>query len=300
MRIWKAPSLAAAPLGLLLALPAGAADLYISGDIGISSGTGDVNGENNFLQLPPDPDPGDNVDPEELAHTIQFSSGDSSPVWGTALGIAFPLRGVMPWRMRVPEFGVPIWPGKRLSFGSEDFRAPEWETRFELQWLGGRDYELEGVGGVAVDGFDFTDPTRPYHAKIDVSSLMVNMRLDIPVQAPITALFGRLPILEPMTIFTGGGVGAVFQRAELENFFVAGDRSAKGFAWQFTAGIGYALTENVRWSVGYRFQDLGHLDFDLIDVTGTPRGGVDLDMGANEFTTSLKFNFWHIPVLDGE
>jgi opacity protein-like surface antigen len=299
MRIWKAPSLAAALLCLVLALPSGAADLYISGDIGISSGTGDANGSNDFLRVP-DPDPDDNIDPEALANTIGFSSSDSSPVFGTALGVAFPLRGVIPWRMRVPEFGVPIWPGKRLSFGSEDFRAPEWETRIEVQWLGGRDYEIKGVGGTTVDGFDFTDPTRPYYGEIKASTVMANLRLDVPIQAPITALFGRLPILEPMTVFGGAGVGAVFQSAEIENAFVSGLRSANGLAWQFTAGIGYALTDNVRWSVGYRFQDLGKLDLTLLDVTGTDRGEVNLDMGANEFTTSLKFNFWHLPVLGGE
>jgi opacity protein-like surface antigen len=299
MRTSKAPSLAATLFGLLLALPVCAADLYISGDIGISAGTGDASGENNFLQVP-DPDPNDDIDPEALAHAIQFSSGDSSPVWGATLGIAFPLRGIVPWRMRVPEFGVPIWPGKRLSFGSEDFRAPEWQTSFELQWLGGRDYELEGVGGLAVNGFDFTDPTHPYHAKVDVSSLMANLRLDLPVQAPITALFGRLPAFEPMTIFTGGGIGMVFQSAEASNTFVSGSRSARGFAWQVTAGIGYALTDNVHWSVGYRYQDLGRIDFPLLDITDTERGGFAFDLGANEFTTSLRFNFWHIGALSGE
>ena len=81
---------------------------------------------------------------------------------------------------------------------------------------------------------------------------------------------------------------------------ISGDDSGMEFAYEIDAGLGYAMTEAVHWSVGWRFVDMGTASMDLVDTANQPRGDMDLDLSAHEFTTSLRFTFWRVPFLEGE
>jgi opacity protein-like surface antigen len=259
---------------LLSATPAGAADVYLAGTLGISSAAGDARGFNSLAGV-----------------SSSGTGNDSSPVYGTALGMLFPLNAALPWRMRIPGFAIPYWPGRALRYeGSEDASFPSWQTRFELEWLGGRDFEISSPGANA---------SLPYRSDVSGSSLMAVLRLDVPVQAPITAMFGRIPIFEPLSIFGGGGVGIGFTKVKASDTVVSGSQDSMGLAYQVTAGMGYALTESVHWSVGWRYVDLGDVSMTLTDGL-TDRGSFSIDLGAHEFTTALRFSFWRIPFLGGE
>ena len=261
-------------LVLLAAAPAGAADVYLAGTLGISSATGDASGFNS------------------LAGVSSSGSGDdSSPVYGSALGILFPLNAALPWRLRLPGFEIPYWPGRALRYeGSEDASFPSWQTRFELEWLGGRSFDISSPGA---------NGSLPYRSDVSGSSLMAVLRLDVPIQAPITAMFGRIPVFEPLSIFGGGGVGVGFTDVKASDTVVYGSQDATSLAYQVTAGLGYAFTDSVHWSVGWRYVDMGDVSMSLTDGL-VDRGSFSIDLGAHEFTTALRFSFWRIPFLGGE
>ncbi|MEM7408704.1 MAG: outer membrane beta-barrel protein [Myxococcota bacterium] len=261
-------------LGLALLLPAAspAAELYLAGNIGISSLTGEGTGTNNFVSL-----------------TNSGSSNDSSPIYGGSLGMAFPLNEALPWRMNLPGFAVPYWPGRQLRFfGEEDWRFPDWPMRVEIEHLRGRNFDLD------TDSFNALEP---YRADIDSWSVMGKFRMDLPVRAPINAIFGRVPWLDPLTIYGSGGAGLAFTDLAVSTSLLLGDDDAQEFAWQAGAGVGYQLNERVSWSVGWRFYNLGKVDTALTDTTFTPRGSYSVDLTAQEFTTSLHFAFWRFSLL---
>lgn len=261
-------------LALLAAAPAGAAEVYLGGTLGISSGTGDANGFNGLAGV-----------------SSSGSGSDSSPVYGSALGILFPLNAALPWRLRLAGFEIPYWPGRALRYeGSEDASFPSWQTRFEIEWLGGRDFEISSPGA---------NGSLPYRSDVSGSSLMAVLRLDVPIQAPITAMFGRIPVFEPLSIFGGGGIGVGFTDVKASDTVVYGSQDSTSLAYQVTAGLGYAFTESVHWSVGWRYVDMGDVSMSLTDGL-TDRGSFSIDLGAHEFTTALRFSFWRIPFLGGE
>jgi hypothetical protein len=257
-------------LGATLAPPAvHAADLYLSGSLGMSMATGDVKSSNTL-----------NID-------SSGSDDDSSPVYGGALGVSFPLSELLPWRMRIPSFDVPYFPGHSVHFsGSEDFRFPGWRTQFEIEAQTGRDYQL------ITDG---PSPLTKNIADVKSSSFMTNFRLDLPIQAPLHIFFGRLPFLEPVTLYGGAGVGASLNEIEATDTALGKDKdSGFTFAYQFKAGIGYALTDSIHLSLGYRYYDLGQLE------TGFGAGNtakVSADVVAHELTSSLTLHFYHLPFL---
>jgi opacity protein-like surface antigen len=266
----KLPLAALALLTAVLgASAARAADLYFSAGLGISAATGDVDGSN------------------DLGISSSGSDDDSSPVYGGALGIAFPLSELMPWRMRIPSFDVPYFPGHSLHFsGSEDFRFPGWRTEFEIEAQTGRDFEL------ITDG---PSPLTANIANVSSSSFMTNFRLDIPIQAPLHVFFGRLPMLEPVTLYGGGGVGASLNEIEATDTALGSDSdSGFTFAYQFKTGIGYALTDQLHLSLGYRYYDLGELETSF--GAGTT-GRLSADVVAHELTSGLSVHFYRLPFL---
>src|SRR5262245_1689746 len=119
------PALLAAFALLLLAPAADAAELYVSGNLGISFAEGDADYSNS------------------LGLELGGSDTDQSPTYGGALGMAFPLRELLPWRLRIPSFDVPYYPGRSWHVsGSEDWRFPGWRTQFEIEGQTGRDFEI--------------------------------------------------------------------------------------------------------------------------------------------------------------
>ena len=268
------PRLMLAAFAVLAALAgaapaARAADLYFSGGLGISAATGDIDGSN------------------DLGITSSDSDDDSSPVYGGAVGISFPLSELMPWRMRIPSFDVPYFPGRSLHFaGSEDFRFPGWRTQFEIEAQTGRDYELITEG---------PSPLTAKIANVSSSSFMTNFRLDFPIQAPLHVFFGRLPFLEPVTIYGGTGIGASLNEIEATDTALGSDDDTSfTFAYQASTGIGYALTDQIHLSLGYRYYDLGELETSF--GAGTT-GRLSADVVAHEFTSGLAVHFYRLPFL---
>ena len=276
MRNSKRPSLAATgllarlcTLCILLSSPTlQAAELYVTAEYGISQGLGSVDVNHQFDQAREDSD-------------------DASPVLGAGLGLALPLHELLPLRMSLPRIDLPIWPGKALTFGGhEDWRFPDWDVRFELAYLDGREYDFRA------DGAD------PWFTNGKARSLMATARLDLPVQAPLTALFGRIPILDPLTVYGAAGVGAAHTEAVTLSNQDKATKESFEFAWEVDAGLGYAISDALHLSIGWRYIDLGTTQ-GTIKNAGTNRGRADVDMRAHEFTTSIRYSFWRVPFFEG-
>jgi opacity protein-like surface antigen len=263
-------ALAALLLLAPLSLPAvaSAADLYLSGGVGISAATGDTRSTNS------------------LDVNSHGSDDDTSPVYGGAIGMSVPLSELVPWRMRIPSFDIPYFPGHSLHVaGSEDFRFPGWRTSFELEGQTGRDFQIITNG---------PSPITPVISKVTSSSFMANFRLDVPISAPLHIFFGRLPMLEPVTLYGGVGAGASLNEIEAsDSVFGKDNDTGFTFAHQYRAGIGYAITDQMHVSLGWRYYDLGKLEVGF----GGGNAKVSTDVVTNEFTSGLTWHFYHVPFL---
>lgn len=260
-------------LALGVAAGAHAADLYASGAAGFSYASGSGSARNDLIGA------GASGDDE-----------DASPLYGGALGIAVPLSDVIPWALRIPSFDVPYWPGRSLRVeGSESFRFPGWRTLIEAEAITGREYNFTSPG---------TSGLTPYQSEMTSTSFMGNVRLDVPIQTPLNALFGRLPMLEPVTLFGGGGVGVAWNEVAASDTVNRGTDDTFELAYQVTAGLGYALSDQVHLSFGWRYFDPGEVK---VDVSQGPNlGSFTADFAAHEVTTSVRFHFYHVPFFGRE
>ena len=252
---------------------AGAAELYLGLGTGFSSGTGDGTGS---LDL--------------VAVAGSGEDSDASPFYGGVFGVAVPLSDVIPWSMQVPSFDVPYWPGRAVHFsGSDDFRFPGWRTQFEIEVMAGRDYDLE---------IPTNSPIAPFFAEVGSTTFMANARLDVPLHAPLNALFGRMPMLEPLTLYLGGGVGAGWNEVSAKGPANLGSETTWDFAYQIQSGFGYAVTDTTHLSLGYRYLDLGNLETELSG--GPNQGTFDVDVTAHEAVLAVVFHFYHVPFFGRE
>lgn len=255
-----------------LAGPASAADLYLGLRTGYSLATAEASGFN------------------DLVGPSSGEDDNSSPLYGGSLGVAVPLSDVIPWSLRIPSFEIPYWPGRGIHVsGSEDFRFPGWRTLMEAEAITGRDYRFRTDG---------VSSNTPFSSDVTATSFMGNVRLDIPIQAPITALFGRLPMLEPLTIYGGGGVGMSWNDIDTSDTVNSGSDDQFSLAYQGMAGFGYAFSDTTHLSIGWRYLNLGSVKTDL-DVGPNP-GEFEADLAAHEITTSLRFHFYHVPFFGVE
>jgi len=256
--------------------PARAADLYLAGELGISWFGGDGTGTNDIVGV-----------------SNSGTSDDETPGWGVALGTVFPLNAALPWKMHLPGFGVPYWPGHELRYeGSDEATFPDWEVRTEVEHLRGRDAEL------ATPSFN---PFDTYRVDAQSWTVMGKVRLDVPLRTPVRALFGRVPAFEPVSFYAGGGAGIGVSKLSVNTGVLSGkDDDRQQFAWQGIAGIGYDLTDRVKLSLGYRYLGLGEAKARLLDSTGADRGHYKIDLEAHEFTASLAVRFWQLPPLLGD
>ena len=241
--------------------PARAADLYVAGDLGISWFGGEGTGT------------------IDVVGTNKGSNDDATPVFGGALGMVFPLNTALPARIRIP-------------WVTEEAEVPDWEVRTEVEYLTGRDAEIATPGPNALESY-----------RVDAQSwtVMAKARLDVPLQTPVRAAFGRVPFLEPMSIYFGGGGGMGFSKLNVNlQGVAAGKDDIQRFAWQALAGFGYDLTERVKLSLGWRYLDLGSPHTRLVDATNTDQGRYSIDLEAHEFTASLGVRFYQLPPLLGD
>jgi hypothetical protein len=276
IRLYSKLAPIAAAVGLIAAAPAPGTELYVSGDLGISWLSGDGVGTNDVVGL-----------------SNSGKSEDATPVYGGALGVMFPLNAALPWRMRLPGFGVPYWPGRELRFeGGDDVRFPEWVTRFEIEHLRGRDAEL------VTPSFN---PLDAYRSNVESWSVMGKLRLDVPIRTPVRALLGRrAPILDPITLYGGAGAGIAETDLKVSTGLLVGGKERQKFSWQMLAGVGYQMNDHVQLSLGWRYLDFGEAKTQLFDSTVLNRGRYSIDLDAHEFTASLTIWFWRLPPLLGE
>jgi hypothetical protein len=150
------------------------------------------------------------------------------------------------------------------------------------------------------------DPGTPKSAESEDAAPVIGTGFGLAV--PLYELFPwsmsiprvEIPIWpgKALTMYGGGGVGVAF--TELKT--VARDDRAKeegiNFAYQFGAGLGYAMSDALHLSLGWRYVNFGVTEADLIDTVGTRIGKVESDVGAHEFTMSFRYAFWRVPLFE--
>jgi opacity protein-like surface antigen len=97
--------------------------------------------------------------------------------------------------------------------------------------------------------------------------------------------------LDRVLPYVGGGLGAAHLDADSpSNAILRVDGSDTVLAWNLQAGIAYAITEDVRLGVGYRYLDTAEFTFDA-NAVGTS-GTIDLDgLSSHEVLASVRYHF---------
>jgi len=235
---------------VLLVQPARAADIYLSGNFSIFSGTtGEATGETQFFD-------------------IEGEDSDSSPAFGGTLGLAFPMDEA------VPQI--------------QEFELPSWVVRGEIEFMTGRDYELRTDGANADDFFN----------EVDAWTVMPTFSLEVPVREPIEWAFGRIPVLELMSLYGTVGVGVSQVTLDVTDNVSEGTADSLNFAWQAGLGLTYQLTDITTFTFGWRYLSMGTTEADLKFGPQAPAGDYELDLTSHEFNTGLRINFYSAPLKD--
>jgi opacity protein-like surface antigen len=234
---------------LMLPASAQASDLYLTGELALGPGLGESGGSIDLGAGGIFPNTGDDM--------------DSSPIYGGAFGYEFSLAEMFPddWDWSLPEFGI----------------------RSELEFTGGRDYEL------------VTSGPDPYLSRVGSWAVMSNYWMDFPVHPAVARLLGRVPLIEPMSFYAGAGVGLGSTSVDVTNNAAFGAEDSLHFAWQAGMGFGYELTDRVAVSLGYRYVALGSHEMTLVDSVGDPVGNFSLDLSAHELAFGLRVRFFTVP-----
>lgn len=251
-------------VGLFMAPVAQAADLYVAGALlnsfNSATGTGDISLGTN----PPTP-----------LFTIDGKDKDSSPAFGGALGFGFGID--------------------ELRADVRGFEMPHWKVRLELEGIFGREYDFrfdtESVGGGGGGGVNNT-----FFSEVDAWTVMSNVWLDVPVQRPISYFFGRVPILNPLSIYAGGGIGLARAEFQTTDNISEGSDKINRFSWQAGAGVGYQLNQWATLNLGYRYWDLGKIDAKVLFGDNTLTGRQEVDLTSQEFVTNVRIAFYQAPL----
>ena len=188
---------------------------------------------------------------------------DSSPAYGASFGYAVSVDEIFPDRQLEP--------------------IEDWKLRSELEGLYGRNYELRAMGA------------EPYLSRVDIWTLFWNTGVDVPLDRAISSLFGRIPVLEPLSFTLLAGMGLASNDVRTSDNVSSGSTVSYDFAWQASAGFGYALTRHVTLGVAYRYFDPGSVEFPL-RAGGNNIGNFELDLSAHEVATSLRLAFYALPL----
>ena len=167
------------------------------------------------------------------------------------------------------------------------FELPSWIVRTELEYMMGRDYEIKSDGAAANDFF---------LSEVDSWTVMPNFSVEVPLRDPIQWLFGRIPVLEPMSLYgnVGLGIAQVNLAASDNNSDV--DEDSLNFAWQGGAGINYTLTDTTSFVLGWRYVSLGTTEGTVKNLQGG--GDFELELASHEIVTGLRINFYTAPLKD--
>jgi opacity protein-like surface antigen len=193
------------------------------------------------------------------------SDTDSAAMYGFSFGFEMPMNEPLPeqWQHLIPN----------------------WPVLAEFEAVGGRDYEF------------LTDGGDPYRTDFEAWTVLHNIRLDIPVAAPFERAFGRIPILHPVTLYVGAGIGISIYEVETTDNVSSGSDDSIAFAWQAGAGLSYSISEYISLDLGYRYVDLGTSEFDL-SVGPNDFGNFSLDTAAHELATAVRVRFYGVPLHD--
>jgi hypothetical protein len=248
-RIARAP-ICAFVAGLLLGAPAFAADVFLSGNFSVFSGTtGEATGETEFFD-------------------IEGEDSDSSPAIGGTLGLAFPIDEALP--------------------AIQQYEMPSWLVRGEIEYMTGRDYEFRTDGANSDDFFN----------EVDAWTVMPTVALEIPIREPIRWAFGRVPVLELMSITGNVGVGISQVTLDVTDNVSQGNSDELEFAWQAGLGLSYELTDITTLTFGWRYLSLGTAEADLEFGPQAPAGDYELELSSHEFNVGLRINLYSAPLKD--
>ena len=172
----------------------------------------------------------------------------------------------------------------------------------------GNNWRLELDGDSLWTDLGSISQTPNSSAKLRTNSLMLNAIYD----------FDEFGSWEP---YIGAGLGLVDAQADLvahdilnpflsTNPVCVGPRIAgqgescavndndAGFGWQLLAGLGYDISENLKWDTHYTYRDAGNFDFDGVRTNGfagtTNAFQTALsDVGSHSLVTGFRYLFGH-------
>ena len=205
------------------------------------------------------------------------SDGDSSLGYGAAVGFGFEFDEVLPKK----------WDSWGTAF------------RIESEFVYGREWEF--VSNTS-DAQGNALPHRFFDEVKAWTFMPVNLYIDVPLRRPVSKIFGRVPMLEPVDLSFGFGAGLSHVHINaFDNIAHAVDGVYK-FAFQGNVALSYEFSERTKVQFGYRYLDLGATDanlrFDFLPPPDNLAGLVDLDLKAHEFVLSMRYAFHQKPLED--
>jgi hypothetical protein len=249
-------------VGGLTAAPARSADLYLSGNMIQSVGQDNAMGviDGGFMQ-------------------IGGADSDSSLGYGVAAGFGFKFSEVLP----------------------EGWKAWDAAFRMEAEFTYGREYEVvSDLETGPADPGGAGDPTgQRFFNEVKVWTAMpVVVWFDLPLRKPMSKMFGRVPVLDPLTFSLGLGAGIAHVHIDAFDNTSRGRDSVYKFSYQVDSTLSYDFSDRTTLQFGYRYIDFGATDADLEFIGGGAAGVVDFDLKAHEFTASLRWDYFTRPLED--
>ncbi len=127
--------------------------------------------------------------------------------------------------------------------------------------------------------------------------LVITDQASTSEKKPFEYFLGRMPVLEPFWLYGSVGIGLSSVEVETTDNVSSGMGENSGFAYQFGGGVSYDITDWTTFSIGYRYLDLGEVDTEL-SFGLDPFGTHSLDLESHEFVTSLRIDFYSMPLAD--
>jgi opacity protein-like surface antigen len=201
---------------------------------------------------------------------IVGDDSDSSMGYGLQLGFGFKLKEVLP----------------------EGWAAWDSAFRMEAEFTYGREYEvlsdLETVGGAST----------PYQLfdEVKIWTAMPVLWFDMPLRRPLSKMFGRVPMLDPLTFSIGAGAGIAHVHIDAFDNISRGRDSVYKFSFQANTSLSYDFSDRTTLQFGYRYIDFGATDANLEFYGGGDAGTIDLDLYAHEFSVVLRWDYFSRPL----
>lgn len=197
------------------------------------------------------------------------SDEDSTPFLSLAVGVEVPMDELLPreWML--------------------DVRLPNWPVRIELEAAGLREYELRTE----------TSNSDEFFTEMTATTLLVNTWLDIPlveIYRPIQNVLGlgRQPgvrrWIEPASFYLGVGIGVGFLEVDGTSNVFSAIEEPIDFVWNVGFGFGYALTDRLSLSAGYRYIGLGKQTIDLEGPIQNSGDKIDFDPDIHELRLAIR------------